>query len=170
MEDNVFKLDSDFDFIVADDTISALHVSGFDKIAEMDDGVRSAAVENVAQLATVLPTIAFDNMLEYVSTHKRAARIVSSLRARQDLAATPATNLKRACKLSRVAVQMIDGRLHADAGHEMSLLKLLDRRLYTAPLICGQWEQYEAASRREVGVHYRERTAAPAAGRRGVLR
>ena len=154
--DNVFKLDSDFDFIVADEMISVLHVPGFEKIAEMDEAVQSAAVRNVAELATVLPNIAFDNLSDYVSSHKRAARIVASLCARDDLASTSMTNVRRECKRSGVAVQAVDGKLCAEPGNEMAFLHVLDRRRYTLSLISGRWEQYEAGSRKEVGVRNRE--------------
>ena len=48
VNEKVFKLDSDFDFIVVDGVISALHISGLDRIAEMDDAVQSAALDNIA--------------------------------------------------------------------------------------------------------------------------
>jgi hypothetical protein len=160
--DDVFKLDSAFDFVVADDTIFALHIAGFEKIAEMDDAVQSAAIANVAKLATTLPSIEFGGLSTYVGRHKRAARIVASLCTRDDLASISVTNLKRECKRSGVAVQTVDGKLRADAGNEMAFLQMFDRRRYAVSLIPGRWEQYEAGSRKGVGVRKREDIASRA--------
>lgn len=40
-------------------------------------------------------------------------------------------------------------------GQELAFLNLLDRRRYVVSLIAGKWEQYEAGSRKGVGVHER---------------
>jgi len=109
-----------------------------------------------------LPTFGFDSIALFVAGHKRAARIVAALRARDDLASTSATNFRRECVRSGVSVQMIDGRLCPEDGHELAFLQMLDRRRYAISLISGVWEQYEASSRKGVGVRERE----PAGGAR----
>ena len=82
-------------------------------------------------------------------------RIIAALLRRGDLAQTSMTNLRRACRLNRIAIDMDEGQLVPRKGQELAFLNLLDRRRYVISLIAGKWEQYEAGSRKGVGVHER---------------
>jgi Domain of unknown function (DUF4868) len=166
LPDNVFKLDTDFDVLVADDTVYINRAAAFELLAEIDEQVQAAAVENTAQLGQDLPFVDFGTLSEYVGDHKRAARVVAALRDRDDLSATSAINLKKECKRSGVRVQVIDGRITPEPGHELAFLQMLDRRRYAVSLVAGRWEQYEAASRKPAGVVQREGAPqAPTPGR-----
>ncbi len=165
LPDDIFKLDSDFDVLVADNTVYINRVASFEFLAEIDEQVQAAAVENTAQLGQTLPFIDFAGVSGYVADHKRAARVVAALRAREDLPATSPKNLKRECRRSGVHVRMVDGRIMPEPGHELGFLQMLDRRRYALSLVSGRWEQYEAASRKAAGVVEREQAAAAAPAR-----
>jgi len=165
VEDNIFKLDTDFDVLIVDRRIYINRVAAFEHLAGIEGQIQAAALESVGELGAALPTFGFDGIETYVSSHKRAARIVAALRARDDLGSTSVTNFRRECARSGVAVKTVDGKLCPEEGHEMEFLQMLDRRRYALSLISGTWEQYEASSRKSVGV--RERNAEePVRGRR----
>ena len=159
--DNVFKLDSDFDLLIVDRTIQIHRVAAFEHLAEIDEQVQAAAVENARQLGASLPALGFDSIADYVAGHKRAARIVAALRTRDDLSSTSVTNFRRECKRSGVEVKTVDGKLCPEDGNELAFLQMLDRRRYAVSLVAGRWEQYEASSRKGVGVREREAEGQP---------
>lgn len=164
VDDHVFKLDHDFDVIIVDETILINRVAAFELLAEIDEQVQEAAVENARQLGERLPFIEFDKITRYVADHKRAARLIAALSAREDLGETTLTNLRRECRRSGVQVSMVNGQIIPDRGQEMALLQVLDRRRYALMLVNGRWEQYEAGSRKSAGV--RQEAAPERAGRR----
>jgi hypothetical protein len=152
VNDDVFKLDRDFDVVIVDDAVLINRVAAFELLAEIDEAVQEAAVENTRQFEQTLPFVGFDGISQYVEDHKRAARIVAALHARDDLAATSVTNLRKECKRSGVRVRMEDGKLLPEPGHELAFLQLLDRRRYAVMLVAGRWEEYEAPNRKSAGV------------------
>jgi hypothetical protein len=162
VNDSVFKLDHDFDVIIVDDNVLINRVAAFEFLAEIDEQVQAAAIENTRQLEETLPFVEFDGISAYVGDHKRAARVVAALRVREDLAETSVKNLKRECKRSGVEVRVEDGKLVPEPGYEMAFLQMLDRRRYAVMLVDGRWEQYEAGSRKAAGVREEEAPARPA--------
>jgi hypothetical protein len=154
--DSVFKLDFDFDLLLVDETVYIHRVAAFELLADIDEQVQVAAVENTRQLEETLPFLSVDEIVLYVGSHKRAARMVAALRARDDLSGISVTNLKRECKRSGVLVRSVHGKLCPEPGHELAFLQMLDRRRYALSLVSGKWEQYEASSRKDVGVRIRQ--------------
>lgn len=86
--DRVFKLDHDFDLLIDDETVFINRVSAFELLAEVEEAIQAAAIENARELEQTLPFVEFDGISAYVADHKRAARIVAALRSRQDLGDT----------------------------------------------------------------------------------
>jgi len=173
VSDRVFRLDHDFDLVIVDDTVFINRVSAFELLAEVDEAVQQAALENTRQLEQTLPFIEFNGISDYVAEHKRSARIVAALRSRADLADTTVANLRRECRRSGVKVHMEDGKLVPELGQEMTFLQTLDRRRYALMLVDGRWEQYEAASRKAAGIREDEhvrRAPATRARQRGARR
>jgi hypothetical protein len=164
--DKIFKLDTDFDVLLVDDTVFINRVSAFELLAEIDEQVQAAAIENTAQIGQALPFINFTGISSYVGEHKRAAKVVAALRSRDDLASTSPSNLKRECKRSGVQVRTVGGRILPEPGHEFAFLQMLDRRRYAVSLVAGRWEQYEAASRKRADVAEQAVAAVVAPSRR----
>lgn len=159
VHDTVFKLDSDFDILIADDTVYIKSAIAFESMAAIDSEVMAAAVQNTRELQRMVRDIDFLGLALYVSTHKRAARMIAALRSRGDLRETSITNLRRECRKAEIEVNVVDGKLRPTAGNEMGFLQMLDRRRYTLSLIAGRWEHYEAGSRKGVGVRERQQAA-----------
>jgi hypothetical protein len=145
--DDVFKLDTDFDFLIYDGQVLIWRPSGFFFTADMDQYVAASAVENVNRIEKTITCVNFASLREFVSKHKRAMRLVAAIKSRNDLAAIVPKRLRIECKECGIALIQKAGKLFPAPGSELAFLMLLDRRRYTVTLITGQPETYEAASR-----------------------
>ena len=150
VEDDVFRLDQDFDYLVTDDEMYILRPSGFEYTVHLDQRILAKAAENAQELQKVIPFLALESLAHYVSTHKRAARLVAAIRSRNDLDRMTKGRLKAECHQTGVQTKEVDGKLQPVDGQELQFLMLLDRRRYSVLLIADNPETYEAASRRQV--------------------
>jgi len=147
IEDDVFKLDTDFDFLIYDGRIYVWRPSGFVFTSEMDGQIAACAMANVDHIAEDITCVDFEGLKKFVSGHKLAMRLVAAIKSRDDLAAISRTRLRTECKDAGLKVVQKDGKLVPAEGSEMGFLMLLDRRRYTVTLIEKKPETYEAASR-----------------------
>lgn len=145
--DKVFKLDTDFDFVIFDDQILVWRPSGFIFTADMDDHIAACAAGNVDRIAEDVTCVDFTGLKVYVSKHKLAMRLVAAIKSRNDLAKISVNRLKASCKANDVSFATKNGKLVPNEGSEMDFLLLLDRRLYTLELIEDEPETYQASSR-----------------------
>lgn len=152
VEDDIFKLDNDFDFIVKGDTIYILRPSGFEFTAALDDAFQAQALRITQDVATRLSCVEFDDryMTRYITAHKKAVRLMASLRMRNDLHLTPLKKLVSGCKKNGILCAIVNGKLRPSAGFEMAFLEFLDRRRYNVALVPKQTEFYVAANRKGV--------------------
>ncbi|MEW6173686.1 MAG: Kiwa anti-phage protein KwaB-like domain-containing protein [Bacillota bacterium] len=148
--DDIFKLDQDFDYLVTGDEIYILRPSGFEYSADLGKRVLAKVMQNTQMLQQVMSFVDFNSMGEYVSTRKRAARLVAAIRSRDDLNGMTKARLMAVCDETGVGVEEVDGKLRPMSGQEMHFLMLLDRRRYSLLLIEDTPETYEATSRRKV--------------------
>lgn len=145
--DDVFKLDTDFDFLIVDDQILIWRPTGFVFTADMEEHIAACAMGNVDRIAEDVTCVDFEGLKKFVSNHKLAMRLVAALKSRNDLASISAKRLRAECKEAGLKLIQNDGKLAPAGGSEMGFLMLLDRRRYTVTLIEKQPETYEAASR-----------------------
>jgi len=150
VEDDVFKLDPDFDYLVTDNEMYILRPSAFEFTVELDATILAKAKENAESLHATVTFIDFAGIAEYVGAHKRAARLVAALKKRIDLSDTDQRLLKKECKATGVTLESRNGRIAPAEGYEYEFLMLLDRRRYAVTLIPDAPETYEAASRRQM--------------------
>lgn len=156
--DSLFKLDTDFDFLIFDNQILIWRPSGFIFTAGMEQHIMASAAANVQAISEDMTCVSFDGLGAFVAKHKLAMRLVAALKSRADLAAISLRLLKASCKSNEVHFTVKGGKLVPSQGSEMDFLMLLDRRLYTLTLIEKHPETYQAASRSPAA-----RSAAPAA-------
>lgn len=150
VEDKTFKLDRDFDLLIDSAHIHILRPSGFEFIAELQEAIRDAVPNNVASIRRDMPYVDFTGIQEYASTHTRAARLLASIRSQRETQNISQRLLRSACRVHGVEVQSRNGVITIQAGHEMTFLDILDRRMYELELVEGSREQYKAGSRRRV--------------------
>jgi hypothetical protein len=149
LEDKIFKLDKDFDYFVSDDIIYILRPSAFEYTSDMDTFLLAKAVEHANDLSRTITFLECSNLADYVSGHKRAARLLASIRSRSDLRKTKIEKFKKECKKNKIEFITKSGKISPAPGHEIKFLLLLDRRMYALALTDDGDELYEATSRKQ---------------------
>ena len=145
---HVFRLDIDFDYLVAGQDVYILRPSGFEYTTNVGAQILQASAANAQSIAVSVKYLDVTSISAYAGTHKKSARLLAAIKGRNDLHQIDRSLLVRACQSYGVLVFNPDqGQLTPDAGHEYDFLCILDRRAYTANLIPDQPEKYEAASR-----------------------
>jgi hypothetical protein len=150
VEDHVFKLDEDFDYLVTSDEIYILRPASFVYTADLMSRVLAKAEANTQALHQTMDFVDFAGLTGYATIHPRAARLVAAIRSRDDLDGITKATLKAMCDQTGIELQEENGKLFPIKGQEMDFLQLLDRRRYSLTLVENTPETYEAASRRQV--------------------
>jgi len=145
--DDVFKLDSDFDFLVDSANVHILRPSGFEFAGKLQEAILDAVPENVQAIRKDLAFVDFDDIEAYAAKRPRAARYLASIRGQAETKNIDRTALKKLCKNTGVEVSESKGRIVVATGHEMAFLEVLDRRRYELELVKGQPERFKAGSR-----------------------
>lgn len=150
IEDNVFKLDSDFDLLVDAANVLILHPSGFEFAGKLQHAILAAVPENIKAIQKDLAFVEFDAIEAYAGTHPRAARYLASICGQEETKNIDKTLLKQLCKQTSVEIAEVKGKIVIPGGQEMGFLEVLDRRRYAVSLVKEKPEQYRAASRRKI--------------------
>jgi len=150
VDDNVFKLDNDFDFFVDSKNIYILRPSSFEFAGKLQGAILAAVSKNINTIKRELSFVEFNPISEYASTHPRAARYLASILKQEGLKDIGKNELITQCNNTGVDVSELKGKLIISVGHEMGFLEVLDRRRYDIELIRGQPEKFKAASRRQL--------------------
>jgi len=150
IEDTVFKLDNDFDFLVDAANIHILRPSGFEFAGQLQQAILAAVPESIEAIQKSLRFVACDGLEAYAAKHPRAARYLASIRSQDDLDSVDKVLLKRVCKLTGVEVVESKGRVSVVEGHEMGFLEVLDRRRYEVSLVKERPERFRATSRKKI--------------------
>ncbi len=146
VEDNVFKLDNDFDMLLDMNHTHIWRPSAFEFIGRLKQAILDVVPDNVDAIASDLPFIELSGIEEYAKSRPRAARYLASIRS-QELEGMDPNALVSLCNAAGVKIKEENGRIEAVEGDEMGFLEVLDRRRYRLELIPGQPEKYRAASR-----------------------
>lgn len=146
----LFKLDIDYDYIATGEGIYILHPSGFEYTADIDEHILTAARENTMDVCEKLPFIDPVGLAEYVSTRKRAARLIASIHSLNNLDEIDRRMLESECDENGISLNITGDRIAPESGYEMAFLMLLDRRRFNIELIVGENEIYDAPNRRPV--------------------
>lgn len=147
IEDTVFRLDTDFDLLADDVNIHILRPSGFEFAGHLQEAVLAAVPENIRGVRTDLPYVDFSGIAAYAEKHPRAARYLASIRGQGETRNIDKAALRRLCKINKVDVKNVRGKILVAAGHEMGFLEVLDRRRYELELVRGKPERFKAGSR-----------------------
>src|SRR5438552_3241836 len=79
IDDNVFRLDTDFDLMVDAEAVHILRPSGFEFVGQLQDAVLAAAPTNVKAVRKDLHFVDFTVIEDYATKHPRAARYLASI-------------------------------------------------------------------------------------------
>jgi len=150
VEDQVFKLDTDFDLLIDSKTVHILRPSGFEFAGNLQDAILQAAPKNIAAIEKDLPFVDFSAIGDYAAKHPRAARYLASIRGQKETKSIDKAALRKLCKQTGVDVQTVNGKITIADGYEMGFLEVLDRRRYELELVKGSPERFRASSRRKI--------------------
>jgi len=148
VDDDIFKLDQDYDYLLTGDHVWILRPAGFVYTAGIEDVIAERVTEMVTDLDCDLPTVCFSALSDWISSHRRASRLVAALHSRKDLPKTSMKRLKALCKENGIEVGTKNGRIIPQEGFEMAFLEMLDRRRYRISLVDNETELYVALGRR----------------------
>lgn len=149
--DDVFKLDNDFDFIIHQNEIDILHPTGFTFIANIDEEILRTAADATRQLTARITFVNFNYLANFVGQSKAAAKLISSIKSREDLERTSMDKLLDKCNSLNVTVREENGQIVPDDAFIIHFLQILDRREYDVDLTDDEPEIYVASSRKKVG-------------------
>jgi hypothetical protein len=150
IQDRVFKLDDQFDFLITAQHIYILHPAGFERIAEIEKFAAAKAQQMTLGLGTKVKFIDFTELANYVAKHKRGARLVAALNERSDLHMIHKALLVKSAKETGIELEHTGGKLVPLKGSEIGLLEMLDDRRYTTALRPGPKPAFVASSRRRI--------------------
>jgi hypothetical protein len=151
LNDTVFKLDNDFDFIIQNDLIHILRPSGLEFTAQLQRAVMEAVPGNIAVIEKEISFVDFESISKYAQLHPRAARYIASIKSLSEASNVSHHKLNEYCKKTNVQVNEIDGKMHIDDSQVMGFLEILDRRRYEIDLVDdAKPEVYRAPSRNRV--------------------
>ncbi len=146
VEDNVFKLDIDFDLLLDSACTHIWRPSAFEFLGGLKQQILDAVPDNVGAIAPDLPFVDLSSIEDYANSRPRAARYLASIRS-QALQGMDQHALKALCDNTGVDIQEVNGKLTVNSGHEMGFLEVLDRRRYRLELVADQPERFRAPSR-----------------------
>lgn len=150
IDDNVFKLDSDFDLLVDSANVHIRRPSGFEFAGRLQQAILEAVPENIKAMRKDLAFVDFDGIEAYAGKHPRAARYLASIRGQEEITSIDKSLLKKRCKEAGVEVVESEGKISVVEGHQIAFLEVLDRRRFQITLVKEKPEQYRAPSRKRI--------------------
>ena len=149
IEDQVFKLDQEYDILMDSLNTHILRPSSFEFLASLKQQILAAVPTNIEKISQDLEFLEFSGIRDYASTHSRAARYLASIRT-QNLAGITRDSLVNSCKSTGVKIEVRNGSVVVPEQQIMGFLEVLDRRRYWIELVPDIPEQFVATGRRRV--------------------
>lgn len=150
VEDDVFKLDSDFDLLIDANNVHVLRPKSFELVSELQTAILNAVPTNVRAIGRQLEFVDFAGIQAYATRHPRAARYLASIRDQQihNISRRALTDY---CRANGVELQRAGRKITVSDDHVMAFLEILDRRRYEVNLVADATpELFRAGSRQKV--------------------
>jgi len=151
VEDNVFKLDKDFDLLIDSKHIHVLHPKGLENIGRLQDEILKSVPKNIETIRKDLPFVDFDPIEKYAEEHPRCARYLAAIRSQGHMQSIDKNAFLKHCEETGVEITHSNGKIVVDGVNIMRFLGVLDRRIYpTRFKLGGDVEIFTASSRRRI--------------------
>lgn len=150
IENDVFRLDHEFDILITSAHVHILHPKSFEFIADIEQLIADKAHEKALSLGQQIKFARFEEIAQFCRTKKRAARLVASLSARDDLGEIKRSKFIAAAEESGVEIENVGTKIRPVHGSEYGFLELLDDRRYTTNIKTGAKARYLASSRKRL--------------------
>lgn len=150
VEDDVFKLDTDFDLLIDRNSVHVLRPKSFELVSELQTAILNAVPTNVRAIGRQLEFVDFTGIQVYATRHPRAARYLASIRD-QRIHNISRRALTAYCRANGVELQRAGRKIAVRDDHVMAFLEILDRRRYEVSLVADSPpELFRAGSRQKV--------------------
>ncbi|MYF36339.1 MAG: DUF4868 domain-containing protein [Synechococcus sp. SB0678_bin_12] len=149
VEDNVFRLDNDFDILIDAENIHIWRPTSFEILGNLQQEILDAVPRNVNSIKEYLTFIELDSIENYAKKHPRAAKYLASIKE-QKLSGITYTALKQCCEETNVRISTSGDRINIDQKNIMGFLEVLDRRRYQSNLVPSEPESFRASSREKL--------------------
>lgn len=150
VEDEVFKLDEDFDLLVDSSRVHILRPTGFELLGQLQQVILAGVVENVRTVQADLSYVDFSTIEAYARTHPRAARYLASISSQGGALDIDRRLLVRVCRTTGVDIQSNGNGVSVPAASVLGFLEVLDRRRFEIELVQGTPERYRATGRSKI--------------------
>ena len=147
VEGELFRLDVDFDFIIFENQVAIYRPTNFEYVADFESEVVKLIPSFIQAIAVAVPFLDLDFAVATAEKSSRARKLLAGIKSRTDLSKISLEKFKAACLANGIAVTENNGKLSADANHEVALLELIDRRRYNDPLVDDEPDAYRASAR-----------------------
>lgn len=151
IEEDVLRLDQEFDLIVTDAHVFVLNVSPMEQVGRI---VAQVAATAAAKVQTIHDTITFLDLLrikEKIGSHPRVARQAASVAVNPNLAAFQRAPIEALAAQHGIKFKELkNGRLQCRVQDQAKLMELLDARRYHLDLAGNGGDPYRASGRQKV--------------------
>ena len=148
-EDNIFKLDTDFDLLVAPDEIRILRPRAFETIGRLQELIRLAVPRNIDVLQESLGFVDFAPIADFAANSVEAARLLASIRNKQT-DGIDIDYLMESCQNNGIRYSFDGEQLKVEDDSALGFLRTLNRNRLNVELIPGTIEVYDATGTRRV--------------------
>lgn len=153
IEDDVLKLDEEFDVVLCALNIFILNTRAFQQVADITAVVSSKAVDKLVLIEQAVSFLDLSRIAGRISQHPGTARLAVAVARRPDLALFVREAVETMAAAQGITLQLLPtGRLRPNVAHEHKLLELLDDRRYVNQLTSAGPLPYRAFSRQRVRV------------------
>ena len=151
IQEDVLRLDEEFDILVTDDHVFILNMTRAEQVAKIVEQVAATAADKVQIIQDTLPFLDLQRIKETISQHPRVARNAASVAANPHLAGFQQEPIEAlAAKHGIKFKKLPNGRLQCRVADNAKLLELLDARRYHLDLSGDGGDPYRATGRQKV--------------------
>ena len=149
VEDDIFKLDHEFDLLIASDELRVLRPAGFETMGQLQQAIKEAVPRNTQTLQDTLGFVNFGPIGAFAEKRVDAARLLASIKGRGVDGITK-DSLLQTCADNKVEIGFDGERLTVEDDAVLGFLRTLDRRRFSTELVPGEREVYDTLGRKRV--------------------
>jgi len=150
INDDVLKLDTEFDAVITNTHVFMLKVRSVEYLADIVARVAGTAANKVQLIHDQIPFLDLSRIGESIGGHPRLARLAASIAAREDLHLIRQDRVEEIAKQHGLVLRTVNGRLRCRRVDEAKLLEILDARRYHVDLTATGPVPYRATARQRV--------------------
>lgn len=151
IEEDVLRLDEEFDVIVTDAHVFILNVLPMEQLARVVEKVAATAADKIQLIHDTLSFLDLSRIKETIGSHPRIARNAASVASNPSLSAFKQAPIEALAAKHGIKFKLLaNGRLQCRVQDNAKLIELLDARRYHLDLSGDGGAPYRATGRQQV--------------------